>query len=158
MSVTVVKEYLRQFRKSDRIQKVNVPITSIEEASDALGIMPSKLVTCAVFMNKTNDGCIMIITSGDAIVDKSRYKAKFRYIPEELDESQTVEYTGYNFDDLCPFAVKEETTKIYLDKTLKRYDYIYPSGGDLYSVVKLSPDELFRCSKAVDWVEMAKAW
>ncbi len=158
MSVSGVKEYLRQYRKSDRLQKVNVPVTSVEIAADTLGIMPSKLAKCHAFLNKTGDGCILIVTSGDARIDKARFKAKFRYIPDELDENQLVEYTGYTSEELCPFAVNAEKTKIYLDKSIKRFDYVYPTAGDYYTVVKLSADELFKCTNAVDWVEMGRTW
>lgn len=158
MSTSEVREYLKEFNKTDRIKKIRVPVTSVEETADVLGIMPSKLVRCTAFLNKKGDGCIMIVASGDATIDKARFKTKFRYIPDELNEEQAVEYTGFSIADLCPFAVNEEHTKIYLDKSLKRFDYVYPKAGDDYTIVKLTCDELFACAKAVDWVEMGRTW
>ena len=158
MSTTEVRAYLEGFNKADKIKKIRVPVTSVEETADCLGIMPSRLVKHTAFLNKKGDGCIMIISSGDAIVDKVRYKTKFRYIPDELNEEQTIAYTGYSIADLCPFAVIEEYTRIYLDKSLKRFDYVYVKAGDDYTIVKLTCEELFECTKAVDWVEMGRTW
>ncbi len=158
MSTSKVKEYLRRFEKTDRIRKIKVPITAADEASDSLGTMPSKLAKCTAFLNKKGDGCIMIVTSGDATVDKARFKTRFRYLPEELDEEQSVKYTGHRLMALCPFAVNDEATVIYLDKSLKRFDYIYISAGDAYTVAKFSYDELFKCTNAVDWVDMGRIW
>lgn len=158
MSALEVRAYLSKFDKESKIIKIDVPITSVDEAADSIGIMPSKIVKQEVFLNKKGDGCIMIVVSGDAIVNKAKFKTKFRYIPDELSEKQTVEYTGYSTADLCLFGVNEKYTKIYLDNSLKRFDYIYAKAGDDYTVVKLSCEELFECSRAADWVTMGRTW
>ncbi len=158
MSASEVREYLKKFKKTDKIRKIRVPITSIEDASDALGVLPSKIVKSSAFLNKKGDGCILIVLSGDATVDKARYKTRFRYIPDELTDEQLVEYTGYDKLSLCPFAVNEEFTKIYVDKSVKRFDCVYCMAGDEHTIVKFTSDELFECSQAEDWVEVGKAW
>ena len=101
---------------------------------------------------------MLVVTSIDTNIDLKRYKSRFRYLPDELDDEKILEYTGYDYECLCPFAVDEERTKVYIDNYVKRFDYVYVPTGDNYTVAKLSPEELFKCAKALDWVDVAKSW
>lgn len=41
--------------------------------------------------------------------------------------------------------------RVYLDRSLREFDTVYPAGGDDHSAVKLTPDELYDVSGADDW-------
>ena len=46
--------------------------------------------------------------------------------------------------------------KIFLDESLKRFDFVYPAAGNDKSVVKLQLDELEKYIKSSGWVDVAK--
>ena len=46
--------------------------------------------------------------------------------------------------------------RVYLDRSLREFDTVYPAGGDDHSAVKLTPDELYDVSGADDWVDVCK--
>ena len=153
-----VRKSLKEFKVTDRIHKSRYPVSAVEDAADSLGIIPSKLVRTTAFINKAGNGCNVIVTSIDTNFDFRKYKSKFRYLPEDIEDEKVLEYTGHEKEFMCPFAVDEEHSKVYIDKYVKRFDYVYVPAGDDYTVVKLSPEELFKCAKAVDWVDVAKSW
>ena len=58
---------------------------------------------------------------------------------------------------VCPFALPENIP-VYLDVSLKRFDTVYPSAGNAASAVRLTCEELFDASGAVEWLDVCKGW
>ena len=61
---------------------------------------------------------------------------------------------GHAVGGVCPFGV---TCPVYLDESLKRFETVYPACGTASSAVRLSPEELFALSGALEWVNVTKA-
>mgnify|MGYP002509182895 CR=1 FL=1 len=53
------------------------------------------------------------------------------------------------------FAIKDNI-KVYLDESLKRFDFVYPAAGNANSAVKLTLPELELSSKYIAWVDIGK--
>lgn len=49
-----------------------------------------------------------------------------------------------------------EGVEVCLDESLRRFDTVYPAAGSAASAVRLSPDELARCSAPCTWVDVCK--
>ncbi len=47
---------------------------------------------------------------------------------------------------------------VWLDISMKRFEYVHPAGGNEYMSVKLTPDELENASDAVGWCDVCKGW
>ncbi|KFN90997.1 tRNA proofreading protein [Tetragenococcus muriaticus 3MR10-3] len=62
---------------------------------------------------------------------------------------------GHSPGGVCPFAIKPNVD-VYLDESLRDFDWIYPAAGDSQSAVELTPNELEKYSSAKDWVDVAK--
>ncbi|WP_415962425.1 hypothetical protein [Collinsella tanakaei] len=45
---------------------------------------------------------------------------------------------------------------MYLDESLRRFEYVYPACGSSNSAVRLTPAELERASGCVGWVDVCK--
>ena len=70
--------------------------------------------------------------------------------PEEVKE-----LIGHEVGGVCPFAVNEGV-KVCLDKSLKKYDTVYPACGSSNSAIPLTIAELEKCSGYTKWVDVSK--
>lgn len=76
-----------------------------------------------------------------------------KMIPRERVES----CIGHTPGGVCPFAVNSDVT-VYLDVSLKRFERVYPAGGNGHSAVNLSLDELEEYSNYDKWVDVCRSW
>lgn len=65
------------------------------------------------------------------------------------------ELVGHALGGVCPFAVRIGVP-VYLDESLRRFEYVYPACGSSNSAVRLTPAELERASGCVEWVDVCK--
>ncbi len=56
---------------------------------------------------------------------------------------------------VCPFGIKDDVI-VYLDRSLKKFETIYPACGDSNSVIKLTLQELEKTSNFKKWVDVCK--
>ena len=47
---------------------------------------------------------------------------------------------------------------VWLDISPKRFAYVHPAGGNEFTSVKLTPEELESASNAKGWVDVCKGW
>lgn len=62
---------------------------------------------------------------------------------------------GHAPGGVCPFGVNPGV-QVYLDKSLRKWDTVYPAAGDDHSAVKLSIEELEKISGAQGWIDVCK--
>ena len=55
------------------------------------------------------------------------------------------------------FAVADNIP-IWLDVSMKRFDYVHPAGGNEFTSVKLTPSELETVTGAKGWCDVCKGW
>ena len=70
---------------------------------------------------------------------------------------EAIAFTGHAVGGVCPFALPEGIP-VYLDRSLRRFDTVFPAAGSSNSAVSLTPDELFSASRAADWVDVCSGW
>ncbi len=99
----------------------------------------------------------MIVAAGDAKIDNSKYKAKFETKAKMLNPDETLELIGHAVGGVCPFAVNNGVN-IYLDKSLKRFDTVFPACGSSNSAIELTIDELEKYSNYSEWVDVCKGY
>lgn len=153
MSKEVVKEYFKKYGIEDKILEFKESSATVELASKAIGCKPEHIAKTLSF--KVNNNAILIVVAGDAKIDNSKYKDEFgtkakMLIPEEVEEM-----IGHKIGEVCPFAIKEGV-KVYLDTSLKRFEYIYPAAGSSNSAIKLLIEELEKYSNYEKWVSVSK--
>ena len=64
---------------------------------------------------------------------------------------------GHAVGGVCPFAINSNV-KVYLDESLKRFEYVYPACGSANSAIKLSIKELEKYSNYIKWIDVCKDW
>ena len=153
MSIEKVRAYFKTLGIEDRIQEFDVSSATVELAAQALGCDEARIAK-SITMN-VNGECVIIVTAGDVKIDNPKYKAEFSTKAKMLTHEQALEMTGHAVGGICPFALNDGC-RVYLDESLKRFDYVYPACGSSNSAVKLTPDELEKYSLSIKWVDVCK--
>lgn len=152
MSVEKVREYFRQHGLADRIMEFGRSSATVELAAAVLGCEPGRIAKTLSFALKTR--VLLIVAAGDARIDNAKYKARFGAKAKMLLREETEAFTGHPAGGVCPFAVNPGV-EIYLDRSLQKYDCVFPACGSADSAIGLSIAELERYSGGV-WVDVCK--
>jgi len=155
VSVESVKEYLKQYSKEDAVRELDVSSATVALAAQALGVEPARIAKTISL--KDEDGCILVVTAGDAKIDNSKFKAEFHMKAKMLAPEETIALTGHAIGGICPFA-NPAGAKAYLDRSLKRFETVFPACGSSNSAVELTCAELEQYSHSIKWVDVCKNW
>lgn len=150
-----VKQFFEEIGLEQRVKVLAQSSATVEQAAKAIGCEPERIAKTMSFLLENR--AILIVIAGDARVDNKKYKAVFgekaRMIPYDLVES----YVGHEPGGVCPFAINPNV-RVYMDASLRRFETVYPAGGDDYSAIELSVSELKKYSAAVEWVDVCRGW
>ena len=135
MSFEKAKKFLDEKGFGDRVSEFNVSSATVALAASAVGCETSHIAKSLSF--KVGDKAIIIVTAGDKRINNRKFKLAF----------------GHSIGGVCPFGINSGV-KVYIDVSLKRFDYIYPACGSSNSAVRLSPDELKKIVENSEWVDV----
>ena len=155
MSVEKVKAYFKQFGMEKRVQEFAVSSATVELAAEALHCEPCRIAKTLSFM--VNGAPVLIVTAGDAKIDNPKYKAQFGTKAKMLSPDEAVTLVGHAVGGVCPFAVNDGVT-VYLDRSLKRFETVFPACGSGNSAIELTVGELEQYSGFSAWVDVCKGW
>ena len=156
MSVQLVKEYLKQWDFDKKVKEFEVSSATVELAAQAVGVIPARIAKTLSF--KIDEGCVLIVTAGDAKIDNKKYKEFFHTKAKMLTAEEVVEFTGHAIGGVCPFAIENPNVKVYLDDSMKRFEIVYPAAGSSSSAVELTLPELEVSSGSLAWIDVCKGW
>lgn len=155
MAIEAVKEYFANYGMEDRILEFDVSSATVELAAQAVGCEPCRIAKTLSFL--VDGKPVLIVVAGDAKIDNSKYKARFKTKAKMLKPDQAEEMTGHAVGGVCPFAVNEGVS-VYLDESLKRFTTVFPACGSSNSAIELTPEELEKYSGYISWVDVCKNW
>ena len=155
MAIELVREYLKQYGRSQDIIELEQSSATVELAAQALDTQPERIAKTLSFTG--SDGAMVIVCAGDCKVDNHKFKETFGVKAKMLKPEEVESYTNHTIGGVCPFAIPQQT-KIYLDESMKRFDYVYPACGSANSAIKLSIDELEQLIPYQAWVNVCKGW
>ena len=127
-------------------------------AAQAVGVIPARIAKTLSFKNKEGDNAILIVTAGDAKIDNKKFKAEFGHKAKMLTPEEVMEYIGHGIGGVCPFAIRNNQVKVYLDVSMKRFNTVFPAAGSSNSSIELTCDELERFSHADKWIDVCKGY
>ena len=153
MSIETGRAYFRALGMEDRVLEFDVSSATVDLAAQAVGVEGARI--CKTLSFKQGDGCILILAAGDARIDNRKYKDRFHIKAKMLSADEVLELVGHPVGGVCPFGCKEGIP-VYLDESLKRFETVFPAVGSASSAIELNLDELFRYSKALEWVDVCK--
>lgn len=152
MALQDVKRFFEDNNLKYEIFELDESTATVELAAKAHGVEPELIAkTMAVRLKDRN---ILIVTKGNARIDNRKYKDTFKTKCKMLKLDEVLEITGHPVGGVCPFGLKNPLD-VYLDVSLKNYEYVYPAAGATNSSIKIKPDELKKITNA-HWVDVCK--
>lgn len=155
MSIELAREHLKKFNFEDKIIEFVENTATVELAAKAVGCEPKQIAKTMSFDVKGKT--ILVILAGDVKIDNAKYKATFGAKAKMLGFDEVEILVGHKVGGVCPFGIKNGID-VYLDCSLKRFDYVYPAAGNANSAVKLTIKELELCSFYKEWVDVSKLY
>lgn len=153
MSIERGRAYFRQFGMEDRVREFDVSSATVELAALALGVEGARIAKTLSF--KKDDSCILILAAGDARIDNHKFKDKFHMKAKMLAPDEVLSLVGHPVGGVCPFGINDGID-VYLDKSLKRFDTVFPAVGSGNSAIELDLEELYKYSNAIEWIDVCK--
>ena len=155
MSIEKVRQYFQPLGREQDILEFETSSATVELAAQAAGVIPARIAKTLSFL--VDEGCVLIVTAGDAKIDNSKFKAMFHAKAKMLSPEQVYSFTGHAVGGVCPFAVNEGVD-VYLDESLKRFETVFPACGSSNSAIELTIPELEQFSGYKAWVDVCKGW
>ncbi len=153
MAIERVREYFKALGIEERIREFEVSSATVALAAKALGCEEQRIAKTLSF--KTADDTVLIVCAGDARIDNPKYKAQFGCKATMLTPDEAVERIGHAVGGVCPFAVKDGV-RVYIDKSVERFETVFPACGSSNSAIELTIDELIKYSNAIKVIDVCK--
>ena len=155
MSVEIVRNYFKEHNINKEILEFPVSSATVELAAEAVGTEPARIAKTLSFYTKDKDSAILIVTAGDMKIDNSKFKQFFGMKAKMLAPEDVEPLTGHAIGGVCPFGNPESTT-VYLDVSMKRFETVFPAAGSGNSAVELTCGELEQYACAKEWIDVCK--
>lgn len=155
MSEENVKAYLEAKGCTAPILQFPVSSATVALAAAALGVEEARIAKTLSFHASAENECLLVVAAGDCKIDNGKFKRAFGCKARMLAADKTFPLTGHAVGGICPFA-NPPGARVYLDRSLARFETVYPAAGSSHSAVCLTPDELFRYADALEWVDVCK--
>lgn len=152
MSLESVKKQFEEEKLDLEVIVTEQSSATVALAAQAIGVEPNRIAKTMAF--KVADDNILVVIAGEGRIDNKKYKRYFGAKAKMLKLDEVLEITGHPVGGVCPFGLKTPM-KIYLDETLKVFDYVYPAGGTPNSAVKISIEQLEKVT-AGTWTDICK--
>lgn len=152
MSLESVKKQFEEEKLGLKVMEMGQSTATVELAAEAIGVEPGQIAkTMALALKDKN---ILIVSKGDAKIDNRKYKEYFKTKAKMISGDEVIEITGHPVGGVCPFGLKNPL-QIYLDDSLKQYDFVYPAGGAKNAAVKITLQQLQEVTKGT-WIDVCK--
>ncbi len=155
MSLEIVKKYFEDNNLGDRVYVFDISTATVSLAAAAVGCSEAEIAKTLSFV--TAEGPMLIVMAGDVKVDNRKYKDTFsNQKAKMLSYEETEKIIGHAVGGVCPFCVNNGV-RVYLDMSLRRFEYIHPACGSSNSAIKLTPDEIEKHStNFISWIDVTK--
>lgn len=153
MSLVKAKEHLKKYGLENKIMEFPVSSATVTEAAKAINCQEEEIVKTLSFM--VGDKPILIAVAGDSKIDNKKFKEEFGTKAKMISFEEVEPLIGHAVGGVCPFGVNENV-EVYLDKSLKRFEVVYPASGNSNSAVKLTVAELEEASNYKKWIDVCK--
>ncbi len=150
-----VKNWLTERGFGERLTEHAESIDTVEHAAQQIGCSEAEIAKTLSFI--VNEKPVIVVMAGDGRVNSSKFKAQFHTKPSMIPRDMVEELTGFQPGGVCPFGVPENIP-VWLDVSMKRFEIIHPAGGNEFTSVSLTPDELEKATDSEGWCDVCKGW
>ncbi len=153
MSIERVKKFFTSKGMADRILEFDVSSATVELAARALQCEACRIAKTLSFHG--GDAVVLVVSAGDARIDNKKFKSRFKMKAKMLSQNETKPLVGYAAGGICPFAVNDGV-EVYLDRSLKRFQSVFPACGSANSAIELTIPELEEYTNFKAWIDVCK--
>jgi len=153
MAFDKAKACLEKYGLAERIIVTEHSSATVTEAAEAIGCEPAMIAKTLSFL--VDDKPILILADGVARIDNRKFKDTFACKAKMIPAEQVEALVGHDIGGVCPFGVNDGVT-VYLDKSLRNHEVIYPAVGTNHSGVRLTVAELEKCSGYKAWIDVSR--
>ncbi|MBO8436123.1 MAG: YbaK/EbsC family protein [Spirochaetes bacterium] len=153
MSLEKAREHLAKYGKDQDIILFEQSSATVREAAADLNTEEGRIAKTMSFI--LSSGPIVIVAAGDRKIDNRKFKDTFQEKAKMIGPEEVESLTGHPVGGVCPFGVNAGV-RVYLDESLKRFDYVYPAAGTPNSAIKLTIKELETTSEYTSWIDVTK--
>lgn len=150
-----------QNKVTEYFEQKNLPLTplftgedtsTVQKAAAVLGVEDGQIAKSLALRLK--EGVAVLVTMGTARLDNRKYKDAFGVKAKMLSPEDTEAATGFAVGGVSPFGLPAGVP-VYLDKSLQKYEYVYPAAGTRDSAVKVEVAR-FAAYTGGSWVDVCK--
>lgn len=152
MTIESVKKHIEKEGLNLKIIEMDTSTATVELAAEALGVEPARIAKTMGLRLKDRD--ILIVAKGDVRIDNRKFKDYFSEKAKFISSEDLEVSTGHPVGGVCPFGLIKPLD-IYLDTSLKIFDYVYPAGGGINTCIKIDVDYLEEITKGI-WIDVCK--
>lgn len=153
MAIEKVRKYLKQFNLDDKILEFETSSATVQLAAETLNCEPGRIAKTMSFI--VNEEPILIVLAGDIKIDNSKYKAEFHTKAKMIPFIDVENIIGHAAGGVCPFGINDGIL-VYLDKSLKKYETVFPACGSSNSAIEITIEELEKTSNYTKWIDVGK--
>ncbi|HEX9171056.1 MAG TPA: YbaK/EbsC family protein [Telluria sp.] len=150
MSLQSVRDFFESRNLDIPITELDVSTATVALAAQAHGVEPGRIAKTLAF--RLGDGrAVLVVASGDARIENKKFKETFGK-GKMLGPGEVVELTGHPVGGVCPFGLAHPLP-IYLDQSLRKFDYVLPAAGSTNSAVRIDLAQLAAVTDG-QWVDV----
>jgi Cys-tRNA(Pro) deacylase len=158
VSRVLTPDDLARYIADQGIAATVVPMTietpTVPAAAAALGVETAQIIKTLVFLIK--DQAVTVVASGDALVDRRPLADWYGVGKKQVrlaDADTVLRVTGYAVGGVPPFG-HITPSPVLLDERMRDWDVIYGGGGDDHTLLRVTPAELARVTRAA-WITLS---
>lgn len=152
MSVESVRNFFKERNQEDPVFELENSGATVELAAEVIGVEPKFIAKTLAFKLKEKD--ILVVTRGDARIDNKKFRTFFKAKAKMLDFNEVEEITGHPVGGVCPFGLRNPLD-IYIDVSIKDFDFVYPAAGSKTTALKISPESIQKLTNA-EWLDVCQ--
>lgn len=152
MTVESVRKNIEEAGYNLEIVEFDSSTATVELAAKTLGVEPARIAKTMAIRLKERD--ILILSKGDVKIDNRKFKDYFKEKARFIKPEDIMEATGHPIGGVCPLGLSKPLD-IYLDISLKDFDYVYPAAGGPNTCIKIDVDYLYEIAKGI-WIDVCK--
>jgi len=152
LTLESVKKHIEEAKIDVEMYEMEGSTATVELAAGALGVEPGRIAKSMAIRLKERD--ILILAKGDVRLDNRKFKDTFNEKARFIKGEDIFDATGHPVGGVCPFGLSKPID-IYLDESLKIYDFVYPAAGSPNACIKIDVDYLMEVVKG-EWVDVCK--
>lgn len=150
MSLQSVRDFFASRRLDVSIIELDVSTATVALAAQAHGVEPGRIAKTLAF-RLADRRVVIVVTSGDSRIDNRKFKGTFGK-GKMLGPEEVATVTGHPVGGVCPFGLAQPLP-IYLDRSLQKYDEVWPAAGATHSAVRISPAQMAAVTNG-EWVDV----